>query len=57
MNARAHPDVDSEGAAEVKATAQGIHRINANPRLRWSFLAHTGLAIHPPHPPNSRKDQ
>ncbi|MEU2130631.1 hypothetical protein [Streptomyces sp. NPDC018352] len=29
MNARAHPDVDSEGAAEVKATARGIHRINA----------------------------
>ncbi|MEU3597975.1 transposase [Streptomyces sp. NPDC006798] len=39
------------------ATEQGIHRINANPRLPWSFLAHTGLTIHPPHPPNLRKDQ
>ncbi|MET7684237.1 helix-turn-helix domain-containing protein [Streptomyces sp. NPDC005423] len=38
-------------------TEQGIHRINANPRLPWSFLAHTGLTIHPPHPPNLRKDQ
>ncbi|GAA2640615.1 hypothetical protein [Streptomyces axinellae] len=37
------------------ATGQGIHRINANPRLPWSFLAHTGLTIHPPHPPNLRK--
>ncbi|MFD5426763.1 transposase [Streptomyces sp. NPDC127084] len=34
---------------------QGIHRIN-NPELPWSFLAHTGLTIHPPHPPNL-KDQ
>ncbi|MFC9759863.1 transposase [Streptomyces sp. NPDC056921] len=39
------------------ATEQGIHRINANPRLPWSFLAHTGPTIHPPRPPNSRKDQ
>ncbi|MFJ8470140.1 transposase [Streptomyces swartbergensis] len=39
------------------ATEQGIHRINANPRLPWSFLAHTGLTIHPAHPPNLRKDQ
>ncbi|MFJ3337949.1 hypothetical protein ACIPM1_25195, partial [Streptomyces sp. NPDC086766] len=39
------------------ATEQGIHRINANPRLPWSFLAHTGLTLHPPHPPNLRKDQ
>ncbi|MFI8221392.1 transposase [Streptomyces sp. NPDC085932] len=39
------------------AAEQGIHRINANPRLPWSFLAHTGLTIHPPHPPNLRKDQ
>ncbi|MFJ2198013.1 hypothetical protein ACIOIN_19275, partial [Streptomyces violaceusniger] len=39
------------------ATEQGIHRINANPRLPWSFLAHTGLTIRPPHPPNLRKDQ
>ncbi|MFJ6598916.1 transposase, partial [Streptomyces violaceusniger] len=39
------------------ATEQGIHRINANPRLPWSFLAHTGLTIGPPHPPNLRKDQ
>jgi transposase len=34
------------------ATEQGIHRINTNPRLPWSFLAHTGLTIDPPHPPN-----
>ncbi|MFJ8542375.1 transposase [Streptomyces sp. NPDC093586] len=36
------------------ATEQGIHRINTNPRLPWSFLTHTGLTI---HPPNVRKDQ
>ncbi|GGP32678.1 hypothetical protein GCM10018980_74360 [Streptomyces capoamus] len=30
------------------ATGQGIHRINANPRLPWSFLAHTGPTTHPP---------
>ncbi|MFD9623248.1 IS630 family transposase [Streptomyces virginiae] len=39
------------------ATAQGIHRINQNPQLPWSFLTHTGLTIHPPHPQNLRKDQ
>ncbi|MFE9122365.1 transposase [Streptomyces sp. NPDC007172] len=39
------------------ATEQGIHRINNNPQLPWSFLTHTGLTIHPPHPPNLRKDQ
>ncbi|MFF7242097.1 transposase [Streptomyces collinus] len=42
------------------ATEQSIHRINHNPQLPWSFLAHTGLTIHPPHPPhppNLRKDQ
>ncbi|SMF36789.1 Transposase [Streptomyces sp. Amel2xC10] len=37
------------------ATEQGIHRINHNPQLPWSFLAHTGLTIRPPHPPNLRK--
>ncbi|MEV6841775.1 hypothetical protein AB0N17_46665 [Streptomyces sp. NPDC051133] len=37
------------------ATEQGIHRINTNPQLPWSFLAHTGPTIHPPHPPNLRK--
>lgn len=48
----------SDHLADVAdATEQGIHRINANPRLPWSFLAHTGLTIHPPHPPNLRKDQ
>ncbi|MEU3731532.1 winged helix-turn-helix domain-containing protein [Streptomyces sp. NPDC033538] len=41
----------------VDATEQGIQRTNHNPQLPWSFLAHTGLAIHPPHPPNLRKDQ
>ncbi|MGW1728676.1 transposase [Streptomyces sp. NPDC002306] len=35
------------------ATEQGIH----NPQLPWPFLAHTGLTIHPPHPPDLRKDQ
>nr|WP_237545222.1 transposase [Streptomyces sp. SID4946] len=39
------------------ATEQGIHRINHNPQLPWSFLTHTGLTIHPAHPPNLRKDQ
>lgn len=38
-------------------TGQGIHRINHNQQLPWSFLAHTGLTVHPPHPPNLRKDQ
>ncbi|MEU5668611.1 transposase [Streptomyces longwoodensis] len=38
-------------------TEQGIHRINHNPQLPWSFLTHTGLTIHPTHPPNLRKDQ
>ncbi|MEU4040279.1 transposase [Streptomyces collinus] len=37
------------------ATEQGIHRINANPRLPRSCLARTGLSIHPPHPPHLRK--
>ncbi|MEU5307166.1 hypothetical protein AB0G88_41895, partial [Streptomyces noursei] len=39
------------------ATEQGIHRINQNQQLPWSFLTHTGLTIHPPTPPNQRKDQ
>ncbi|SHM93787.1 transposase [Streptomyces yunnanensis] len=39
------------------ATEQGIHRINHNQHLPWSFLTHTGLTIHPPHAPNLRKDQ
>ncbi|MEV7870422.1 transposase [Streptomyces sp. NPDC088124] len=39
------------------ATGQGIYRINHNQQLPWSFLHHTGLTIHPPHPPNLRKDQ
>ncbi|MFF8716721.1 transposase [Streptomyces sp. NPDC015184] len=39
------------------ATEQGIHHVNANSRLPWPFLAHPGLTIHPPHPPNLRKDQ
>ncbi|MEV5731352.1 IS630 family transposase [Streptomyces pharetrae] len=34
------------------ATEQGIHRINQNRQLPWSFLTHTGLTIHPPTPQN-----
>ncbi len=34
------------------ATEQGIHRINQSQQLPWSFLAHTGLTIHPPTPQN-----
>ncbi|MFD3537731.1 transposase [Streptomyces sp. NPDC058661] len=34
------------------ATEQGIHRINQNRQLPWSFLAHTGLTLHPPTPQN-----
>ncbi|MFD3330606.1 IS630 family transposase [Streptomyces sp. NPDC058701] len=34
------------------ATEQGIHRINQNRQLPWSFLTHTGLTIHPPTPRN-----
>ncbi|MEU5547781.1 transposase [Streptomyces sioyaensis] len=33
------------------AAEHGIHRINHNPQLPWSFLAHTGLTIDTPHPP------
>ncbi|MFE6127534.1 transposase [Streptomyces sp. NPDC056437] len=36
----------------VDATEQGIHRVNQNPQLPWSFLTHTGLTIHPTTPPN-----
>ncbi|WP_256338860.1 transposase [Streptomyces sp. 2112.3] len=39
------------------ATEQGIHRISHNQHLPWPFLTHIGLTIHPPHPPNFRKDQ
>ncbi|MEU0004582.1 transposase [Streptomyces sp. NPDC006314] len=39
------------------ATEQGIHGINPNPQPPCSFLAHTGLTIHPAHPPSLRKDQ
>ncbi|MEU0664305.1 hypothetical protein [Streptomyces lavendulocolor] len=34
------------------ATEQGIHRINHNPQLPWSFLTHTGLTLHPLTPQN-----
>ncbi|MGW5782022.1 hypothetical protein [Streptomyces sp. NPDC003863] len=34
------------------ATGQGIRRINDDSRLPWSFLAHTGLTLHPPTPQN-----
>ncbi|MFF3404450.1 hypothetical protein ACFYW6_39380, partial [Streptomyces sp. NPDC002659] len=36
---------------------RGIHRIGQNNQLPWSFLAHTGLTIQPPHPQNLRKAQ
>ncbi|MFD4370018.1 transposase [Streptomyces sp. NPDC058527] len=39
------------------AAEQGIHRINGNPQLPWSFLTHTDLTIHPAGQPNLRKDQ
>ncbi len=48
---------DDHLADVADAAEQGIHRINANLRLPWSFLAHTGLTIRPPHPPNLRKHQ
>lgn len=34
------------------ATEQGIHRINDNPQLPWSFLTHTSLTLDPPTPRN-----
>ncbi|MFG3532422.1 transposase [Streptomyces sp. NPDC047917] len=37
---------DDHLADVADATEQGIHRIDATPRLPWSFLAHTGLTIH-----------
>ncbi|MFD5514157.1 hypothetical protein ACFWIB_41710, partial [Streptomyces sp. NPDC127051] len=50
-------NLDGDHLADAAdATEQG-HRINHNQQLPWSFLAHTGLAIHPPHPQNQRKDQ
>ncbi|MEU5547990.1 transposase, partial [Streptomyces sioyaensis] len=33
---------------------QGVHRINHNQHLPWSYLPHTGLTIHLPHPPDLR---
>ncbi|MBB4980440.1 transposase [Streptomyces nymphaeiformis] len=39
-------------AAVADATEQGIRRINDNPRLPWSFLAHTRLTLHPLTPLN-----
>ncbi|MEU9337140.1 transposase [Streptomyces sp. NPDC048290] len=48
---------DNHLADVADATEQGIHRINTTPQLPWPFLTHTGLTIHPPHPPNQRKDQ
>ncbi|MFF3313605.1 hypothetical protein [Streptomyces sp. NPDC002952] len=36
-------------ADAADATEQGIHRINHNPQLPWSFFAHTGLTNHPPN--------
>ncbi|GJF25066.1 transposase [Streptomyces sp. HO565] len=38
-------DLAGDHRADVAdATEQGSHRINANPRLPWSFLAHTDLS-------------
>lgn len=34
------------------AAEQGINRVCEDDRLPWSFLAHTGLEIHPPTPHN-----
>ncbi|MCT9094081.1 transposase [Streptomyces sp. ASQP_92] len=48
---------DDHLANVADATEQSINRINNNPQLPWPFLTHTGLTIHPPHPPNQRKDQ
>ncbi|MEU5548086.1 transposase, partial [Streptomyces sioyaensis] len=48
---------DDHLADVADATEQGVHRINHNQHLPWSYLAHTGLTIHPPHPPDLRKDQ
>ncbi|MFF9854156.1 transposase [Streptomyces litmocidini] len=39
-------------ADAADAAEQGIHRINTNRQLPWSFLAHTGLTLHPSTPPN-----
>ncbi|MGW0316572.1 transposase [Streptomyces flavidovirens] len=37
------------------ATEQGIHRINQNRQLPWSFLTHTGLtSTHQPHRTNEK---
>ncbi|MFD9053625.1 transposase [Streptomyces zaomyceticus] len=41
-------------ADAAAATEQGIHRTNDNTQLPWVFLAHTGLPIRLPHPPNLR---
>lgn len=53
------PGVDGRGQPwrNHRQVIKGIHRINHNPQLPWSFLAHTGLTINPAHPPDLRKDQ
>ncbi|GGR66254.1 transposase [Streptomyces roseolus] len=50
LKKRELPNLTGDHLAGVAdATEQGIHRINTNPQLPWSFLAHTGLAL-PPDP-------
>ncbi len=34
------------------AAEWGVRDVGDNPQLPWSFLAHTGLVLHPPTLPN-----
>ncbi|GGT02288.1 hypothetical protein [Streptomyces chromofuscus] len=53
IKARELANLAGDHLADVAdVTERGIHRISRNDQLPWSFLTHTGLTIHPPHPQN-----
>ncbi|MCP9946064.1 transposase [Streptomyces somaliensis] len=48
IKARELANLAGDHLADVAdATERGIHRISQNDQFPWSFLAHTGLTIHP----------
>ena len=51
-------NVAADHLADVGDIAErGIKRVCNTEHLPWSFLAHTGLEIHPNHSHNQRKTQ
>ncbi|MGG7569372.1 transposase [Streptomyces sirii] len=53
LKARELANLAGDHLADVADAAErGIHRISQNDQLPWSFLIHTGLTIHQPHPQN-----